>query len=67
MAEAACRRCAWREEPPIDVDELLRLHDLLSLGLTLPVGRRTRWEEDALLIIDHEHAEQRAARQRRPP
>lgn len=38
--------------------ELQRLHNLLSLGFTTPVGTLTRWQEDALLVLDDELTQQ---------
>ena len=42
---------------PPGLSELMRLRNLFGLGLTLPIGRLTRWAEDALLVIDHELTE----------
>lgn len=57
-----CGDCPWGQEIPEEVSELFRLCQLLRMGVTVPIGRFSRWEEDALLIVQDEIETQRAER-----
>lgn len=53
MAEA-CAACPWSRELPAYLPELMRLHNLLRLGVSIPIDRLDRWQQDALLVVDDE-------------
>lgn len=57
-----CGDCPWVREIPEEIAELFRLSQLLRLGVTIPISRLSRWEEDALLIIQDEMEARRAER-----
>lgn len=55
-AEENCKDCPWSQAIERPFIEVIRIHQLIKVGIHITRGDLTRWQENALLIVAGEFA-----------